>query len=214
MSLVLLKVSLQKLWEPEEFRVQLHANVCSKTEQHLPVSPFKIHFKQEINCHFYAWAWCRKKNNLKNILCVTSVISRAAFRKSSSLSKLKQGIALMENGKPDALFHIWEQVCVLEWCTSHFPTQSQFIYLPAVGVEESKDSPFSSIGLITSGNLKTFTGFFQWLKSHSGTGTRDNCEHSKCSLIFWRGHHTPQHKPGALWFICLEKYAISMDFQD
>lgn len=186
MSLVSLKVSLQKLREPEEFSVHLHANVCPETEQHLPISPFKIHFKQEINCHFYAWAWCRKKY-LKSILCVTSVISRAACRKSSSLLKLKQGIALMENEKPDALFHIWGWVCVHERCTSHFPTESQFIYLPDIGVRKSRDSLFSSIGLISSGNLKTFTGFCQGLKSHPGTGTRDSCEHSKCSLVAWRG---------------------------
>lgn len=47
------------------------------------------------------------EKNLKSVFCVSSVIFRAAFRKSSSLSKLKQSIALIENGKPDALFHIW-----------------------------------------------------------------------------------------------------------
>lgn len=169
------------------------------------------------NYHFYAWAWpwpWPRKKNLKSILCVTSVIFRADFRKSSPILKLKQGIALMENGKPNALFHIWEWVCVHERCTSHLPKQSQFIYLPATGVTKSRDSPFSSIGLITSGNLKTFAGFFQGLKSHSGTGTRDSCEHPKRPQVAWRGHHVSQHYPGALWFTCLEKYATPMNFQD
>lgn len=140
------------------------------------------------------------------------MIFRAAFRKSSSLLKLKQGIALMENGKPNALFHILEWVCVHERCTSHLPKQSQFIYLCAIGVTKSRDSPFSSIGLITSGNLKRFTDFFQGLQSYIGTDTRDSCEHPKCSQVAWRGHHIPQHYPGALWFICLGEVRYTNKF--
>lgn len=54
------------------------------------------------------------------ILCVKPVTFRAAFRKSPSLLRWKQGIALMGNKKSNALLHIWEWVCVHEWCISPF----------------------------------------------------------------------------------------------
>lgn len=114
--------------------------------------------------------------------------------------------------------------------------------LPPVGVRKSRDSSVSSIGLITSDHLKTFTSFLQGLKLHSGKGTRDNCRHPEHSPIAWRGHHVPRHSQAlhlhsqnnavgfsslnswswlsgafwlhALWFICLEKYATPTSFQD
>ena len=85
---------------------------------------------------------------------------------------------------------------VYEWHTSHFPTQSQFSYLPPIGVRKSRDSPVSSIDLITSGHLNTFTSFLQGLKSHSGKATRDSCGHPERSPVAWRRHHVPQHNPG------------------
>lgn len=103
----------------------------------------------------------------------------------------------MENGKPNALSHIWEWVCVHEWHTSHFPTQSQFSYLTPIGVRKSRDSPVSSIDLITSDHLKTFTSFLQGLKLHFGKGTRDSRGHPEHSPVAQRGHHIPQHNPAA-----------------
>lgn len=140
---------------------------------------------------------------------------QSCFQEEHIFMEIKTGYST--DGKREikcTLSYLGMSLCVHKQSTSHFPAQSQFICLPAIGVRKSRDLPFSSIGVITSGNLKTFTGFFQGLKSHSGTGTRDSCEHSKCSLVAWRGHHIPQHNAGDLWFICLEKHAIPMSFQD
>lgn len=89
-----------------------------------------------------------------------------------------------------------EWVCVHEWCTTHFPTQSQFIYLPPAGLRKSRDLPISSIDLITSGHLKIFTSFLQGLKSLSGNGTRDSCGHPEHSTAAQRGQCILLHNPG------------------
>lgn len=71
-----------------------------------------------------------------------------------------------------------------------------FMYLPPTGLRKSRDLPISSIDLIPSGHLKTFTSFLQGLKSLSRNGTRDSHGHPEHSSAAQRGQRVPMHNPG------------------
>lgn len=109
--------------EPEEFCTTESSATCKCLSRKRAASshfPFQDTFHATV---IYMPGHGVEKKSKKYTMWL-SVIFRAAFKKSSSLSKLKQGIALMENGKPNAVFHTWEWVCVHEQCTSHFSTVS------------------------------------------------------------------------------------------
>lgn len=246
MSLVLLEISLWKLRETEEFCTTVEFNYMQTSiwkYSNIFQFPNQDTFQARVELHLsFLCLGLAQKKILKNILCKTSVTFRATLRKRRVHLYWDKN-RIQHRWKTGTQMHsfTFENEFVYDWCTSIFQ-HSLRLSLPPVGVRKSRDSSVSSIDLITSDHLKTFTSFLQGLKLDSGKGTRDNCRHPGRSPIAWRGHCVPRHSQAlhlhsqnnavgfsslnwwswlsgafwlyALWFIYLEKYATPTSFQD